>query len=160
MKCPRCGFVDSKVNDSRLTKDQSGVRRRRECLECGHRFTTFERIDSELPLIHKRDDRRERFDQEKILRGVRIACEKRPVSISRIEKLVERIETNLAERTEKEISSKELGSLVMAELRELDQVAYVRFASVYREFQDVEEFLTVISGVLKPGQRRKIIDNE
>lgn len=151
MKCPRCGFVDSKVNDSRLTKDQTGVRRRRQCLECGHRFTTFERIESELPVVVKRDDRRETFDREKILRGVRIACEKRPISISRIEKLVERIESTLAELGEKEVSAERIGSLVMEQLRELDQVAYVRFASVYREFQDVEEFLTVISGVLKKG---------
>lgn len=149
MKCPKCGFADSKVNDSRLTRDAAGVRRRRECLECGHRFTTFERVETEVPMIHKRDDRRESFDRDKIMRGVRIACEKRPISQGRIDKLVDRVEHELAEIGEKEILSTEVGKIVSRELRDLDQVAYVRFASVYREFQDVEEFISEISEILK-----------
>lgn len=149
MKCPKCSFADSKVNDSRVIRDGTGVRRRRECLECGHRFTTFERLENEMPVIHKADDRREDFDREKIMRGVRIACEKRPISQSRLEKLVERVELTVSELGEKEVSSNQIGQIVSEELRDLDQVAYVRFASVYREFEDVESFLTEVSTILK-----------
>lgn len=152
MKCPKCHHAESKVNDSRALRDAEGIRRRRECLECGHRFTTFERIENELPVIVKSDGRREAFDRDKMYRGIRIACEKRPISVSRIEKLVDKIEADLAEKTEKEIPSSALGDIVISELRELDQVAYVRFASVYREFQDVEAFIKEITTVLRPSK--------
>lgn len=148
MKCPYCAFVDNKVIDSRLTKDQAGIRRRRECLECGRRWTTYERTESEMPLIVKKDGRREEFDRQKMLRGLQKACEKRPVSVSRIEKAVERIEKSLQEMGEKEIDASRLGELAMAELRELDQVAYVRFASVYRQFKDVSDFMSEIKALV------------
>lgn len=154
MKCTACGFVDSKVNDSRLTKDQLGIRRRRECLECGHRFTTFERIESELPVVLKRDGRREDFDRGKLLKGLRSACEKRPISVSRIEKLIDKIEAELTEAGDREIPTNRIGDLIMAELRSLDQVAYVRFASVYREFQDVDEFVREITSLIKPPSKK------
>ncbi len=149
MKCPKCSFADSKVNDSRTTRDLTGIRRRRECLECGHRYTTFERIENEIPAIIKSDGRREEFDREKLYRGIRIACEKRPISISRIEKLIDKIETDLSESNEKEVASRDLGDKVAVALKDLDQVAYVRFASVYREFQDVDEFVQEITQLLK-----------
>jgi len=152
MRCPHCGYGDSKVVDSRLSKDGMQIRRRRLCLECGRRYTTFERIESSLPLIVKRDSRREPFDRDKLRTSVAIACRKRPISQTKIDKLVDKIEFELGERGDKEIASEGLGSLVMEELRELDQVAYVRFASVYREFQDVQEFMREIRTLLESGR--------
>lgn len=155
MRCPHCGFIDSKVVDSRLNKDQSQIRRRRLCLECGRRFTTFERVEATLPMIVKRDSRREPFDRDKLRVSVAIACRKRPISQTRIDKLVDRIEFQLGETGDKELKSAELGQIVMDELRDIDQVAYVRFASVYREFQDVQEFMREIRGLLevkRPGE--------
>jgi transcriptional repressor NrdR len=149
MKCAKCSCSDSKVNDSRLTKDGVGIRRRRECQECGYRFTTFERIETELPMVRKNDGRREPFDRDKLYRGVRTACEKRPISVSRIEKFIDKIELDISELGEKEIDSSSVGKLVMTGLKDLDAVAYVRFASVYREFQDVEEFVKEITSLLK-----------
>ena len=149
MRCPHCSFIDSKVVDSRLNKDQSQIRRRRLCLECGRRFTTFERVEPSMPMMVKRDNRREPFDRDKLRKSIAIACRKRPISQTKIDKLVDRIEFQLAESGDKEMESEHLGLTVMDELRELDQVAYVRFASVYREFQDVQEFMREIRTLLE-----------
>jgi len=144
MLCPRCSYSDSKVVDSRLNKEQTQIRRRRLCLECGFRYTTFEKIEPTLPQIVKRDERREAFDRDKVRASIAIACRKRPISQTRIDKLVDKIEAQLSDAGEKELPSEQVGLMVMEELREMDQVAYVRFASVYREFQDVDEFMREI----------------
>jgi len=144
MKCPFCGHADDKVVDSRTIKDGELIRRRRECLECTKRFTTYERIE-EIPLmVVKKDGRREPFDRSKIVIGVLKACEKRPVGVEQIEDLVDRIEKNINNSAEKEVSAAKIGALIMEELRELDEVAYVRFASVYRQFKDINEFMDVL----------------
>lgn len=152
MRCPHCAFIDSKVVDSRLNKDQTQIRRRRLCLECGRRYTTFERVESSLPILAKRDGRREPFVRDKLRDSVAIACRKRPISQTKIDKVVDKIEFTLAESGEKELASEQLGLMIMDELRELDQVAYVRFASVYREFQDVHEFMHEIRELVE-GKR-------
>jgi transcriptional repressor NrdR len=141
MKCPFCSHIESKVLDSRLSKEMDTIRRRRECLKCGKRFSTAERLEEGLPLVVKKDGRREVFDRAKILGGLKRACEKRPVSITNLEKIVSRIEHNLLEKGEKEIKASEIGEMVMDELRNLDEIAYVRFASVYRQFRDINEFM-------------------
>jgi transcriptional repressor NrdR len=141
MKCPFCSHIESKVLDSRLSKELDTIRRRRECLKCGKRFSTAERLEEGLPLVIKKDGRREVFDRLKILGGLKRACEKRPVSITNLEKIVSRIEHNLLEKGEKEIKASEIGEMVMNELRNLDEIAYVRFASVYRQFRDINEFM-------------------
>ena len=153
MKCPRCGYVDNKVVDSRAGKDGDVIRRRRECLSCGRRFTTYERIEEELPLVVKRDGRREPYDRQKILSGVRKACEKRPVSVDTIEHLVEALEQEIQAGPEKEISSIRIGERVMAKLLQVDDVAYVRFASVYRQFKDVSQFVEEIKTLITPPGR-------
>jgi transcriptional repressor NrdR len=149
MKCPFCSYIDNRVIDSRLSKDGSVIRRRRECNECGRRFTTHERVEEVLPLVIKKDNRREPFDRDKILRGVKRACEKRPVSIGLIEKMVDRIENHFQEKGDKEVGSTLIGEEVMRELHALDQVAYVRFASVYRSFRDINEFMAELKDMLK-----------
>jgi transcriptional repressor NrdR len=141
MKCPFCSHIESKVLDSRLSKEMDTIRRRRECLKCGKRFSTAERLEEGLPLVVKKDGRREIFDRIKILGGLKRACEMRPVSITNLEKIVSRIEHNLLEKGEKEIKASEIGEMVMDELRKLDEIAYVRFASVYRQFRDINEFM-------------------
>jgi transcriptional repressor NrdR len=141
MKCPFCSHIESKVLDSRLSKELDTIRRRRECLKCGKRFSTAERLEEGLPLVIKKDGRREVFDRLKILGGLKRACEKRPVSITNLDKIVSRIEHNLLEKGEKEIKASEIGEMVMDELRKLDEIAYVRFASVYRQFRDINEFM-------------------
>jgi len=141
MKCPFCGHLDDKVVDSRESKEGNAIRRRRECAECGRRFTSYERID-EIPfMVVKKDGTRERFGRQKVIAGVLKACEKRPVSVSALEAVADRIESTLQDRPEKEISTQEIGGLVMEELKNLDKVAYVRFASVYRHFRDIGEFM-------------------
>jgi transcriptional repressor NrdR len=141
MRCPFCEFEDSKVIDSRSSNEGRVVRRRRECLACGRRFTTKEYVE-EIPLmVVKNDGRREPFDRDKIMRGVQVACSKRPVSMDMISRLVERVENGLRDGNRDEVSSRQIGQLVMTHLREIDEVAYVRFASVYRKFQAKEEFL-------------------
>jgi transcriptional repressor NrdR len=141
MRCPFCEFEDSKVIDSRSSNEGRVVRRRRECLACGRRFTTKEYVE-EIPLmVVKNDGRREPFDRDKIMRGVQVACSKRPVSMEMINRLVERVESGLRDGNRDEVSSRQIGQSIMAHLRELDEVAYVRFASVYRKFQAKEEFL-------------------
>ena len=154
MKCPRCGHVDNKVVDSRAGKEGDVIRRRRECLECRNRFTTYERIEEELPLVVKRDGRREPFDRQKILTGILKACEKRPISYSTIEKVVDSLEGELQASGEKEVSSVEIGRRVMGELLKLDDVAYVRFASVYRQFKDLSQFAEEIKTLIaEPADR-------
>ena len=148
MKCPFCGEIEDKVIDSRISKDGDSIRRRRECGGCKKRFTTHEKIEETLPSIIKKDGRREPFDRDKILRGMRIACRKRPVSTAAIDAAVDKIERELQERGQKEIKGSEIGERVMQELHELDEVAYVRFASVYRSFKDISEFMAEVKTLL------------
>jgi len=148
MKCPFCGFVDTKVIDSRLGKEGNNIRRRRECVECERRFTTYERVEETLPLVVKKDGRREAFDRTKIIAGMQRACEKRPVSIAVIEKFVDRLEIQLQESGEKEVDSSRIGEAVMEALHAIDEVAYVRFASVYRQFKDINEFMSELKDLL------------
>ena len=153
MKCPFCSHIESKVLDSRLSKEMDTIRRRRECLRCGKRFSTAERLEEGLPLVVKKDGRREIFDRDKIMAGLKRACEKRPVSITNLEKIVSRIEHNLLEKGEKETRATEIGEMVMGELRKLDEIAYVRFASVYRQFRDINEFMEELKDlVLHKGE--------
>ncbi len=149
MKCPFCNNIDSKVVDSRPDKGGSAIRRRRECEQCGKRFTTHERIEEMLPQVCKKDGRREPFDRFKIINGIVKACEKRPISKSDIELLVDRLETRLQESSEREISTTTIGEWVMKELHGMDEVAYVRFASVYRSFRDISEFMQELQELLK-----------
>ena len=149
MRCPFCGFLESKVIDSRESKKGLSIRRRRECLSCKRRFTTYEKIEEIPYMVVKKDGIRQPFDGQKLLRGLLRACEKRPVPIGRLEEIVEEIENKVQERPEKEIASSEIGQLVMEKLRALDKVAYVRFASVYREFKDVMEFKQEAETLLK-----------
>ena len=149
MKCPSCSNLENKVIDSRLNKEGNSTRRRRECLSCGERFTTYERIEKTLPFLIKQDGRREEFDREKVLAGVKKACQKRPVSIQEMEALVDRVEQYCQERGDKEMSAVVVGEKVVQELYQLDDVAYVRFASVYRSFKDVNEFMVELKDMLK-----------
>jgi transcriptional repressor NrdR len=149
MKCPFCANPDSKVVDSRPDKDGSTIRRRRECESCARRFTTHERVEEILPQVVKRDGRREPFDRLKLVSGLTKACEKRPVSVETIESMVNRVEARLMESGEKELPSTTIGELVMSELHDVDQVAYVRFASVYRSFKDITEFMSELQDLLK-----------
>ncbi len=148
MKCPYCGHLGDKVVDSRETKEGGAIRRRRECLACGRRFTSYERIDEIPYMVVKKDGRRERFERQKLIAGLLKACEKRPVSVAALERLADRVEMMLQDRPEKEIATREIGEFVMQELRRLDKVAYVRFASVYRHFRDVSEFMTELRDLL------------
>ncbi|MBP1689828.1 MAG: Ribonucleotide reductase transcriptional regulator NrdR [Deltaproteobacteria bacterium] len=149
MKCPFCRDLENKVIDSRLSKEGDVIRRRRECLQCTRRFTTYERAEEAFPLVVKKDGRRETFDRMKIVAGLKRACEKRPVSIEAIEAVVDRIERGLLERGEKELPSSAIGEALMRELHVLDKVAYVRFASVYRSFEDIGEFMEELEALLK-----------
>ena len=149
MKCPFCINLNNKVIDSRLSKDHNVIRRRRECLNCSKRFTTYERIEEILPLVIKKDGRREPFDRNKILNGLKKACEKWPISITKIERAVENIEQLFQEKGEKEIGSDKIGEKIMEELHNIDEVAYVRFASVYRQFKDVTDFMNELGKMLK-----------
>ncbi len=148
MKCPFCSNLTNKVIDSRLSKEGDIIRRRRVCLECGKRFTTKERLEDDLPMIIKKDGRREPFDRYKIVTGIQIACKKRPIGMKEIEKMVDRIEKKVMEFGEKEIHSSYIGNEIMKELHKLDHVAYVRFASVYREFKDVNEFMNELRNLM------------
>ncbi|MBI5644110.1 MAG: transcriptional repressor NrdR [Deltaproteobacteria bacterium] len=155
MKCPFCGYLEDKVIDSRLSQDGSTTRRRRECLQCTKRFTTYERVEETLPLVVKKDGTRESFDRSKILNGIVKACEKRPVSMEEIEKAVDRLEMRFLDSGEREIPSTSIGEAVMDELKRLDEVAYVRFASVYREFRDINEFMKELKDLLDIKKRNK-----
>ena len=148
MKCPFCGCLKDKVVDSRESKEGEVIRRRRQCLDCGRRFTSYERMDEIPYMVVKKDGSRERFERQKVIAGMLKACEKRPVSVAALEAVADRIEVTLQDRPEKEIGADEVGSFLMEELRSLDKVAYVRFASVYRHFRDVGEFMTELRGLL------------
>ena len=148
MKCPYCGNLGDKVVDSRESKEGEVIRRRRECLECGRRFTSYERIDEIPYMVVKKDGTRERFDRQKLVGGLLKACEKRPVSVAALEGVADRVEATLQDRPEKEIGTVEIGSFVMEELKALDKVAYVRFASVYRDFRDLGEFMSELKDLL------------
>ena len=149
MRCPFCGHADSKVVDSRETKEGDAIRRRRECAGCGRRFTSYERIDPIQYMVIKKDGRREPFDRGRVISGMLKACEKRPVSPAQLEAVADQLEGMLHDRNEKEVPTEDVGAFVMKRLRTLDQVAYVRFASVYREFRDVDEFMTELKSLLE-----------
>jgi len=153
MKCPFCGHSENKVIDSRISKDGKAVRRRRECLGCTKRFTTYEYVEDVLPMVVKKDGRREQFDRQKILNGLKKACEKRPISMEAIDKLVENVEQACQEMQAEEISSTVIGEKIMSELKNFDGVAYVRFASVYRQFRDVGEFMSELKDLLSKGKK-------
>jgi transcriptional repressor NrdR len=140
--------MDDKVIDSRVGRDGDIIRRRRECLKCERRFTTYERVEDVLPMVVKKDGRREPFDRSKILLGIKKACEKRPISVQDVEKVVDEIEASFSEASDREIKSTEIGERVMNRLRDLDEVAYVRFASVYRSFKDINEFMSELKDIL------------
>ena len=148
MKCPYCGHLGDKVVDSRESREGEVIRRRRECLECGRRFTSYERIDEIPYMVVKKDGSREKFERQKLVAGLLKACEKRPVSVSTLEAIADRIEVTLQDWPEREMATKEIGEAVMDELRRLDKVAYVRFASVYRHFRDIGEFMTELKDLL------------
>ena len=155
MKCPYCGFGQDRVVDSRESKDLDSIRRRRECESCKRRFTTYERIDEIPYMVVKKDGRRERFDRQKILSGLLRACEKRPVSSSQLETIVDATEAYLVEAPERERTTGEIGELIMEHLKGLDTVAYIRFASVYRDFKDVREFKEELEGLLDGHRTNK-----
>jgi transcriptional repressor NrdR len=149
LKCPYCSRINNKVIDSRLSKDGRMIRRRRECVECERRFTTYERLEDSLPMVVKKDGRREPFDREKIISGIRKSCQKRPISMTQIEEFADALEGHFQELGKKEIESSEIGEKVMNRLREWDEVAYVRFASVYRQFRDINEFMAELEEILR-----------
>ncbi|MFO0693337.1 MAG: transcriptional regulator NrdR [Polyangiales bacterium] len=151
MRCPFCGTLDNKVIDSRLAYGGEATRRRRECEGCQRRYTTYERVEQTLPMVVKQDGRRQPFDRQKLLAGLRRACVKRPVSSEALERLLDELERALIERGEPEVPSAEIGNQVLSALKDLDQVAYVRFASVYRDFKDVHEFMAELSSLLGEG---------
>ncbi len=148
MKCPFCGYKEDKVVDSRATAEESAVRRRRECLKCGKRFTTYEYIEENSLMVIKKDGRREAFDRKKILAGIIRACEKRPISIEKMEEIVTWVERSIQKKSDREVSTARVGELVMEKLKFLDDVAYVRFASVYRQFKDVGQFMVELKDIL------------
>lgn len=152
MRCPFCRSESTKVVDSRYNRDANATRRRRACETCERRFTTYERVEALLPVVVKRDDRRDPFDREKIRNGVARACEKRPVPVAAIDALVDDVERDFAGRGDREVNSTEIGEAVMLRLRDLDGVAYVRFASVYRDFRDVGEFMQELNQFLHHGK--------
>lgn len=154
MKCPYCQKIEDKVIDSREARNGELIRRRRECLHCGRRFTTYERIDEIPYMVIKKDGRREKFDRQKILQGLLKACEKRPVAPAKLEALVDEAERFVSEAVDRERTTKEVGELLMNRLRKLDKVAYVRFASVYLDFKDVREFMDELKGLLRERARK------
>jgi transcriptional repressor NrdR len=149
VKCPFCNHLQDKVVDSRETKEGDTIRRRRECTECNRRFTTYERIDEVPYMVIKKDGRREKFDRQKVLNGLLKACEKRPVGMARLASLVDQVESKVSDSPDREISTTEIGEYLMTSLRDLDKIAYVRFASVYRDFQDEEAFFDELKNLLK-----------
>lgn len=154
MKCPYCNQINNKVIDSRLGKNGRMIRRRRECLPCRRRFTTYEKLEEILPMLIKKDGRREPFDRDKIISGIRKACQKRPISITRVEEFVDSLELHFQELGKKEIESSEVGEKVIQKLKEWDEVAYVRFASVYRQFKDLNEFMNELEGILRSRKKQ------
>ncbi|WP_414053471.1 transcriptional regulator NrdR [Macrococcus equi] len=154
MKCPKCGFNQSKVIDSRHADDLTAIRRRRECESCGTRFTTFERVELQPLIVVKKDGTRQTFNRDKVLHGLVRACEKRPVAYESLEKITSQVENTLREKGKTEISSVDIGEMVMDHLMSLDQVSYVRFASVYKEFKDVDQLLRTMSGLLSDKDKK------
>ncbi len=159
MKCPYCGYKEDKVVDSRATAEESAIRRRRECLKCGKRFTTYEYIEEVSLLVIKKDGRHEPFDRKKVLSGITKACEKRPISMEKMEEIVIQVERAIQKKSDREVPSSKIGELVMEKLKALDDVAYVRFASVYRQFKDVGQFMVELKDILskerQPAQKVK-----
>jgi transcriptional repressor NrdR len=153
MRCPYCGHEEDKVVDSRSSQEGDAIRRRRECLKCQRRYTTYEHIEGVSLMVVKKDSRRESFDRKKILAGLLKSCQKRPVSVEKMEQMVDDIERTLQRNYDKEVSSQEIGELIMQRLGKLDQVAYVRFASVYREFKDVNQFMKELKQILAKERR-------
>ena len=149
MKCPYCGHLGDKVVDSRESKEGEVIRRRRECLECGRRFTSYERIDEIPYMVVKKDGRRERFERQKLVQGLLKACEKRPIRVAALEAIADKVEATLQDKPEREISTEEIGAYVMVSLKHLDKVAFVRFASVYRNFRDLDEFTHELNELLR-----------
>jgi transcriptional repressor NrdR len=154
VKCPFCDDLEDKVVDSRMAKEGELIRRRRECLSCKRRYTTYERIEESLPMVVKKDGRREPYDRTKILNGLKKACEKRPISVATIEAVTDRIEKRLQDMGETEIQSRAIGEEIMKELHNLDQVAYVRFASVYREFKDIDQFMDELKSLAREREKK------
>jgi len=154
MKCPFCGHKEDKVVDSRATQEEVAIRRRRECLKCGKRFTTYEYIEEVSLMVIKKDGRREPFDRKKVLAGVIKACEKRPISMEKMEEIVTLVERAIQKKSDREVSSSKIGELVMERLKQLDDVAYVRFASVYRQFKDVGQFIGELRDILNKDKRK------
>lgn len=155
MKCPYCGFIQDRVVDSRESKEADSIRRRRECEGCNKRFTTYERIDEIPYMVVKKDGRREKFDRQKVLSGLLHACEKRPVSAGKLEQIVDETEAYVVDSPERERSTSEVGELIMTRLKEIDTVAYIRFASVYRDFKDVREFKQELEELLSGKDQKK-----
>jgi len=155
VRCPFCGYKEDKVVDSRATAEELAVRRRRECLKCGKRFTTYEYIEENSLLVIKKDSRREAFDRKKILAGIIRACEKRPVSVEKMEDMVTQVERLIQKKNDREVSSSRIGELVMERLKLIDDVAYVRFASVYRQFKDVGQFMVELKDILGKDKKKK-----
>jgi transcriptional repressor NrdR len=149
MKCPFCNHIEDKVVDSRESREGDAIRRRRQCLGCERRFTTYERIDEVPYMVIKKDGRREKFDRQKVLSGLLKACEKRPVSMGRLAELVDQVEAKVTDSADREISTIEIGELLMDALRDLDKIAYVRFASVYRDFQDEQAFFNELKNLMR-----------
>jgi transcriptional repressor NrdR len=155
VRCPHCGYKEDKVVDSRATAEGASIRRRRECLKCGKRFTTYEYVEEVSLMVIKKDGRRQHFDRQKILAGIVKACEKRPIGMDKIEALVVAIERQIQKRYDREVASSRIGEMVMERLKGLDHVAYVRFASVYREFKDVGQFISELKGILGSQKKKK-----
>ena len=156
MRCPFCGHIEDKVVDSRESKDGDSIRRRRECLECGRRFTSYERIDEIPYMVVKKDGKRETFERSKILAGLLRACEKRPLSMSQLEAIVDDVEQEVQDSPDRELATSEIGKIIMRRLKSLDKVAYVRFASVYLEFEDVTAFMTELKDLVRARERAPI----
>ena len=156
MRCPFCGFLEDKVVDSRESKDGDSIRRRRECLECGRRFTSYERIDEIPYMVVKKDGRREAFERHKVMSGLLRACEKRPISAAQLEAIVDAVEKTVQDSPDRELSTSEIGKVIMRRLKELDKVAYVRFASVYLEFEDVSEFMSELKDLVRSRDKAQI----
>lgn len=154
MKCPFCGFENDKVVDSRESKEGESIRRRRECLKCEKRFTTYERIDEIPYMVVKKDGRREKFERQKVLAGVLRACEKRPISMGKMEQIVNDVEQFVVDSPERERTASEIGELIMDKLKQIDKVAYIRFASVYRDFKDVDEFRSELEHLLAAKEEK------
>lgn len=154
MKCPACGYNETKVIDSRLNTDGTSIRRRRECMKCQHRFTTYEYVEQVPLMVVKRDGRRQPFDRKRIIAGLVKACEKRPVSVDTMEDVTDQVERQIQKKFEREVESKEIGEMMMEKLAQIDEVAYVRFASVYRQFRDVNQFMSELKVILDKEKKK------